>query len=456
MYAIVDIETTGGYAGFHRITEVAVVHHDGHTVTGVHQTLINPERDIPPYITALTGITPEMVVHAPTFREVADEILTWLEGRVFVAHNAQFDFGFLKKEFNAIGVKWDAQRLCTVRISRRLIPGLRSYSLGRLTEHLGITIDGRHRAGGDAQATAQVFEVLLRRDSTGEIGKMLRRTSRETTLPPNLERDELEKLPEATGVYYFHNVRGEIIYVGKAKNIRKRISGHFSGTAPEWNRTSIRNEIHRISFQLTGTELIALILEAQEIRKWWPRYNLAQKEKRERWGVLSYTDQAGYQRLVVNVVRKGSQPLIELETKGDAWNMVWQLVREFSLCPKLSGLEKTAGVCAEVASGSCNGACIGSEPPHQYNERLKAASDHLSGHDENLAVVDKGRKRGERSVVVVKNGRFAGFGYYAKDEPMETWDHVLQKITPSRENQMVSYLVNSWLMNAAGGTILTF
>ena len=456
MYAIVDIETTGGYAGFHRITEVAVVHHDGTAITAVHQTLINPERDIPPFITALTGITPEMVVQAPTFAEVSDEILQWLNGRTFIAHNAQFDYGFLQKEFARIGIRWEAQRLCTVRISRRLVPGLRSYNLGRLAEHFGIGIEQRHRAAGDAEATAQIFGILMQRDATGEIGKMLNRRSKESTLPPNLDRAEFDQLPEATGVYYFHNAKGEVIYVGKAVNIKKRIAGHFSGTAPEWNRTNIRNEIHRITWQLTGTELIALILEAQEIRKRWPRYNLAQKEKRERWGILAYPDQTGYWRFVINVVRRGSQPLLELETKGDAWNTMWELVREFELCPRLSGLEKTAGACAETEAGACKGACRGQESPEAYNQRAQEAAKHLSGHNENLAVVDKGRQRGERSLVVVQNGKFAGFGYFQKDEPLDSWETVLQKITPSRENQMVSYLVNSWLIQPSGGEILTF
>lgn len=456
MYAIVDIETTGGYAGFHRVTEVAVVHHDGTAITAVHQTLINPERDIPPYITALTGITPDMVVNAPTFAEAADDILSWLDGRIFIAHNAQFDYGFLQKEFAQLGIRWEVQRLCTVRISRRLVPGLRSYNLGRLAEHFGIGIEQRHRAAGDAEATARIFGMLMQRDATGEIGKMLNRRSKESTLPPNLDRSEVDQLPEAAGVYYFHNAKGEVIYVGKAINIKKRIAGHFSGSAPEWNRTNIRNEIHRITWQLTGTELIALILEAQEIRKWWPRYNLAQKEKRERWGILSYPDQSGYWRFVINVVRRGSRPLIELETKGDAWNTMWELVREFRLCPRLSGLEKSAGACAESTGGSCSGACCERETPESYNERAQLAAKHLSGHDENLAVVDKGRKRGERSLVVVQHGKFAGFGYFQKDEPIDTWEAVLQKISPSRENQMVSYLVNSWLMQPSGGEILTF
>lgn len=456
MYAIVDIETTGGYAGFHRITEVAVVHHDGTAITAVHQTLVNPGREIPLHISALTGITTEMVVNAPTFDEAAEEILSWLDGRIFIAHNAQFDYGFLKQQFKDASIDWNPKRLCTVRMSRRIVPGLRSYSLGRLAAHFGITIADRHRAAGDAEATAKIFGILLQRDVTDEIGKMLRRGSRERTLPPNLGRDQIDRLPEETGVYYFHNSNGEIIYVGKAVNIRKRIEGHFSGSAPEWNRSSIRNEIQSVTFQLTGTELIALILEAQEIRRLWPRYNLAQKEKRERWGILHYTDQSGYGRFVLNQLQRGSQPLMEFSTKGDAWNTMWEIVREHELCPRLCGLQKGAGACSETATGECRGACANQESSSKYNARFQEALNSMSAQDENLALVDKGRTKDERSIVVINNGRFAGFGYFHKHEPIETIEDALRKITPSKEIPMVSWLVHSWLSDPKNGRIITF
>ena len=271
MYAIVDIETTGGYAANHRITEVAIYHHDGMHITDSFHTLINPERNIPYYITGLTGITTEMVLEAPAFREIADDIFKRLEGKIFVAHNAHFDYSFLKKEFEEAGINWQSKKLCTVRLSRKIIPGLRSYSLGSLSESLGIKILNRHRAGGDAEATVKIFDQLLRRDRDSYILKTLKRNSGETVLPPNLPREEFDRLPLLAGVYYFHNARGNVIYVGKAINIKKRIAGHFTGDAREWSRSKIRNEIHHISYELTGNELIALILESQEIRRLWPK-----------------------------------------------------------------------------------------------------------------------------------------------------------------------------------------
>jgi DNA polymerase-3 subunit epsilon len=327
MYAIVDIETTGGYADNHRITEIAIYHCDGLQIKNVFHSLLNPGRKVPQFITGLTGITSKMVEEAPEFSEMADEIFLYLKDRVFVAHNAHFDYSFIKKEFETIGVNWQTKKLCTVRLARKIIPGLESYSLGRLAESLGIKIPDRHRAGGDAQATAKIFDVLVKRDNSGVITKALKRNSGETILPPNLAKEEFDRLPAKAGVYYFLDGRGQVIYVGKALNIKKRIAGHFTGEAREWNRSNIRNEIHHITYELTGSELIALILESQEIRRLWPKYNLAQKYKTEEWGVYDYEDRNGYLRFCVNVVSRGTKPLITFSSKGDAWNFMWEKVK---------------------------------------------------------------------------------------------------------------------------------
>lgn len=456
MYAIVDIETTGGYAGFHRITEVAVVHHDGTSVTGIHQTLINPQRDIPPFISALTGIYPEMVLNAPIFHEAADDIYQWLDGRVFVAHNAHFDFSFLKHELEKAGYNWSPKRLCTVRLSRKIIPGLRSYSLGRLAEALGLHIKNRHRAGGDAEATAQIFDKLLKKDTGGVIERALKRNSGEMILPPNLDREEFEKLPSKTGVYYFHDARGKIIYVGKAVNIKKRISGHFTGTAIQWNRAHIRNEIHRITHTLTGTDLIALLHEALEIQRLWPKYNLAQKEKRERWGIFSYQDQAGYLRFSLNQLVRGARPLIVLESKGDLWNMTWELVKKHQLCSKLTGLEKVTGACHLNSSGDCHGSCIGKESPELYNKRMTAAIRSLGNQEGSYVIFDKGRKQGERSIVVIEKGLFSGFGFIHKDQKIKTFSQALKFVTPVKGNPVIQNILQSYLLNPDSGRIMEF
>ncbi len=456
MYAIVDIETTGGYAENHKVTEVAIYHHDGFQITDHYKTLINPGRKIPQFITGLTGITYEMVKEAPSFSDVAQEIYGWLKDRVFVAHNAHFDYSFLKKEFEDQGIAWNSKKLCTVRLSRKIIPGLDSYGLGRLAESLGIKIPDRHRAGGDALATARIFDILLKRDQNGVIAKALKRNSGEAILPPNLPKEEFDQLPARPGVYYFLDARGNVIYVGKAINIKKRIAGHFTGEAREWNRSNIRNEIHHITWELTGNELIALIFEAQEIRRLWPKYNLAQKYRVEEWGVFDYEDRNGYLRFCVNTVARGTKPLITFTNKGEAWNFMWEKVKAFDLCPKLSGLQLAKGLCFAHQSGSCKGACQGVETPRKYNKRAQHAVESFFEEGQTVAILGRGRSPEEKSVVLVEKGAYLGFGFYDDTVVISDFDSARTLIKPGKENRVVQNLINSYLQNPKGVELVTF
>lgn len=456
MYAIVDIETTGGYAEKHRVTEIAIYHHDGIQITDRFQTLINPGRQVPYFITGLTGITTDMVRDAPAFEDIAKEIYGWLKDRVFVAHNAHFDYSFLKKEFDDAGIHWSTRKLCTVRLGRKIIPGLDSYGLGRLAESLGIKIPDRHRAGGDAEATAKIFDLLLKRDTEGVIAKALKRNSGETILPPNLSKEEFDKLPGIAGVYYFHDVHGNVIYVGKAINIKKRIAGHFTGEAREWNRSNIRNEIHHISYEPTGNELIALILESQEIRKLWPKYNLAQKYKIEEWGIYDYEDQRNYLRFAVNTVTKNSKPLITFSSKGDAWNFLWEKVKVSELCPKLSGLQTAKGPCYAHQSGTCRGACEAIESYDIYNKRVQESIDSFFEEGETVAIIGRGRRLEEKSLVLVEKGNYLGFGFFSQDVTISDFESAKNYINISKENRVAQNLVNSYLTNTRGMEIIAF
>lgn len=454
MYAIVDIETTGGFAENHRITEIAIYHHDGMGVTGKYHTLINPGRSIPHYITGLTGITTEMVWDAPSFEQVAQSVFQQLDGKIFVAHNAHFDYSFLKKEFEQVGINWQSKKLCTVRLSRKIIPGLRSYSLGSLAESLGINILNRHRAGGDAEATTKIFDQLLRRDRDGYILKMLKRNSGETILPPNLPKEDFDRLPAKPGVYYFHDAHGHVIYVGKAINIKKRIAGHFTGDAREWSRSKIRNEIHHISFELTGNELIALILESQEIRRLWPKYNQAQKFRVEEWGVFDYEDRNGYLRFSVNVVARGSRPLIRFSSKGEVWNFLWEKVRDYKLCPKLSGLQVAKGLCFDYQSGECHGACMGIESVRKYNKRVEKAIRSFREDGETVAIVGRGRSMEENSLVLIEKGNYLGFGFIDREVSIVDFESARNYIRPSVETPTVQNLINSYLTNPRGAQVI--
>ena len=224
MYAIVDIETTGGHPTQNRITELSIYVHDGQQVVSHFETLVNPEIPIPPYIQAFTGITNDMVATAPSFQEIAEQVYTILQGNIFIAHNVNFDHSFIKNQLAEVGFELNVKKLCTVRLSRKIVPGHRSYSLGNICSSLGIHLQNRHRAGGDALATVKLFEHLLANDTEKQIEESLKRGSKEQQLPPNVSKADFEKLPKAPGVYYFVNENGLAVYVGKAKNIRSRVA----------------------------------------------------------------------------------------------------------------------------------------------------------------------------------------------------------------------------------------
>ncbi len=307
-----------------------------------------------------------------------------------------------------------------------------------------------------AFATAKIFDQLLKRDNVGAIEKALKRNSGETILPPNLPKEEFESLPAKPGVYYFLDAHGQVIYVGKAINIKKRIAGHFTGDAREWNRSNIRNEIHHITCELTGTELIALIFESQEIRRLWPKYNLAQKFKTEEWGIYDYEDRNGYLRFCVNTVNKGTRPLITFSSKGDAWNFWWEKVKEFDLCPKLSGLQIAKGMCFSFQSGTCHGACQGIEPEKKYNKRAQKAVDSFYEQGNSLAIIGRGRVAHENSLVLLENGNYLGFGFFDKNEKIEDIDSARNFIKTGKDNRTVQNLINSFLVNPRGAEVLLF
>jgi DNA polymerase-3 subunit epsilon len=272
MYAIIDIETTGGSSEYDRITEIAILIHDGKKVTDNFVTLINPEREIPQYITALTGITNEMVAGAPKFYEVAKRIVELTNEKIFVAHNAGFDYSFIRNEFRSLGYRYQREQLCTVRLSRKLVPGLKSYSLGSLCNELGIEIKDRHRAAGDAYATARLFDILIDLNNTNGLDLLSNRLLSNSDLHPGLSIDLIRNLPEETGLYYFYDENNKLLYIGKGRNIKSRVISHINNNSSK-RAMQMRRLIADIGYELTGSELIALLKESAEVRNREPLYN---------------------------------------------------------------------------------------------------------------------------------------------------------------------------------------
>ena len=432
MYAIVDIETTGGHAAQGGITEVAIILHNGEEEEGRYQTLVNPGMPIPPYVQSLTGITNDTVADAPSFDEVADKIFNLLSGRVFVAHNVNFDYSFLQHNLKKSGYKLDEQKLCTVRLSRKIFPGYPSYSLGNICKALGIGVEARHRAMGDAKATSILFALALSNDKQGVIKGMLKKGSKESYLPLHLPTDDIERLPKTAGVYYFHDQRKKIIYVGKAKNLKKRVTSHFSNNSTSKKKQELMRNIHSIGFTLTGTEFTASILESIEIRKHWPIYNKSQKQLEFGYGIFSFTDQQSRTRLGIDRLRKNSSPVCRFPLMLDAHQALWRVVRKFQLCPVLCFLQ-TATHC----DGKCGGACAGAEEYDDYNNKVSEAIKQLQLERQNLAIKQKGPNEGEVTWMLMEDGQFYGMGSLLDTEEVSDKEQLKDKLTPYHHNEFI-------------------
>ena len=332
MYSVVDIETTGnGYKG-QKITEISIFIFDGEKIIDEFTSLVNPEQKIPHFITNLTGITEAMVRTAPKFYEIAKKIAQITKDTIFVAHNVNFDYNIIRDEFKSLGFDFKRKKLCTVRLSRKIIPGLASYSLGNICSTEGIDIAARHRAKGDAEATVELFRRLIKRDHKFTINSFLNAKSREATLPPLLDKQVVDNLPERHGVYYFKNTKKEVIYVGKANNIKQRVISHFYDKKKKERTMCL--EIADISYTETGSELIALLHESAEIKHLYPKFNRAQRKAGEAVGLFSYEDQKGILHLAFNRLKLIPNPIMKFYSMAACRSLLEKICETFELCPK--------------------------------------------------------------------------------------------------------------------------
>ncbi|HEY8930767.1 MAG TPA: exonuclease domain-containing protein [Mucilaginibacter sp.] len=442
MYAIVDIETTGGHASANGITEIAICIHNGKKVIERYSTLVNPKREIPIYISALTGITNEMVQSAPPFEDVAHDVYHLLNNKIFVAHNVNFDHSFVRYHLAAAGYDLQCNKLCTVRLSRKIMPGLPSYSLGKLCHSLEIANESRHRAAGDAEATSQLFSLLLLNDKDNHIPKALKQNSREQLLPPHLPKQDVDALPQSPGVYYFHDHAGKVIYVGKAKNLRKRVCSHFTGNNPGPQRQEFLRNICHISFQTCGTELIAFVLEAVEIKRLWPKYNRSLKRFEQAFSLYAFEDQRGYLRLAVDKHRKMTGAIYSCNTLFEGRSILMKLIETFELCPKLCFIQNNSATCTGTHSGNC--ACEGHQSADEYNERVSAAIDQLNKALPTFAIRDAGRTDDEHSCLLIEKGKFYGMGYISHYFNADTLDQLKNHLTPYPGNDYIRNMVDNY------------
>ncbi|WP_348822214.1 exonuclease domain-containing protein [Flavobacterium aestuarii] len=438
-YAIVDIETTGGNARGSRITEIAIVIHDGNKVIDRWETLVNPQKEIPLPIFALTGIDNAMVKNAPVFDEISEKVLEMLTDRVFVAHNVNFDYSFVRHQLEESGFKWTARKLCTVRAARKIRPGLSSYSLGNLCSSLDIDIENRHRAGGDADATAILFSKLLECDSGGEMEKMIKKTSQDQRLPPNLPPEDFEQLPEKTGVYYFYNQMRKVIYVGKAVNLKKRVASHFSGHNVNAQRQNFLKDIYGISFEICATELMALLLECDEIKKLWPIHNRALKRFEAKFGLYEYEARNGYKYLAIGKMTKFQKCIQEFNSQYDGIAVLQNLSSQFKIDHRFCqyGIPATGEFFQKKDVTNLPEIDI-------HNEKIENAIEFLQSNRPNFAIIDKGISIEENSCIWVENGHFYGMGYIPSDTGFTEFSEMKEYIEPYKSNQYIMHLIYAY------------
>jgi DNA polymerase-3 subunit epsilon len=446
MYAIVDIETTGGHASANGITEIAIVIHDGENIVDRFETLLNPGRPIPFYIQTLTGINDDMVKHAPAFANIAQHVFDILQPCTFVAHNVNFDYSFVKHHLMAAGFDLQCPKLCTVRLGRKIFPGLPSYSLGKFCRQMGIDNNARHRAMGDALATAQLFGMMLLNDKDGHITKTLKQRSKESSLPPNLPLQQVSDLPDAPGVYYFHDVKGKVVYVGKAKSLKKRVKSHFTNNRADLQKQEFLKTIHQITHQTCGTELLAFILETVEIKRLWPKYNRAQKHPEHTYGLYQFEDQRGYLRLAIDKWTKYSAPLYTCTSLVEGYTLLNKLISEFDLCPKLCFVQRNDQPCLRNVTKPC--ACQVTETTKRYNGRVNKALAHLKAALSTFAIRDKGRNDDEHSYILIENGEFYGMGYISNSTTsIDGLSSIKSLLTPYPGNGYIKSLVANYAVN---------
>ena len=445
MYAVVDIETTGnGYKG-QKITEISIFIFDGKKVLDEFTTLVNPEAPIPSFITNLTGINQAMVRNQPKFYEIAKKVEEITKDTIFVAHNVNFDYNIIQAEFKSLGFDFKRKKLCTVRLSRKIIPGLKSYSLGNICADEGIPISARHRARGDVEATVELFKRLIERDDNFTINSFLNPRSRQATLPPLLDKSVVDNLPEKHGVYFFKNLKKEVIYVGKANNIKQRVISHFYDKKKKEQNMCL--ETADISYTKTGSELLALLLESSEIKQWYPRFNRAQRRAGEAIGLFSYEDQKGIIHLAYNRLKLAPNAIMKYYSVAECRTHLEHLCSEFDLCPKYCHLQTNVSSCFHYQLKQCKGICCDKESVEKYNKRVREAIKSVGIGTENLVIKEKGRTEKEVGFALILDGIYLGFGYVDKDQAsqLERPEEYQFFVQPQKDNKDVQRIISSYL-----------
>jgi DNA polymerase-3 subunit epsilon len=444
MFAIIDIETCGSKFELRkgRIIEIAILVHDGLQVVERYSTLVNPECHISSYFTRISGITNDMVADAPTFPQIAKKVLELTEDAIFVAHNVGFDYSFVQDEFRSLGYKYRRETLCTVRLSRKLIPGLRSYSLGKLCESLGIDVYDRHRALGDAEATVKLFDLLIQVKSNHPQYKNQGVEKLMARKVDAIKEYILKKLPEECGVYYFLNQEKEVIYVGKSRNMYQRAIQHFG--SDEAKRKKMLAELMDVDYVETGSELVALLMESAEIKKHKPKYNRVRKAEDFAYAIDTW-EMDGIVHFQIVDSDKANAPLQFFPNYTSAREKLDGWIEEHTLCLSYCHLTEEGSVCFNHHIKQCNGICAGEEDPIDYSIRAKRI---LAGYHfpyPTFMLIDRGRFMDERAIVLIENHQYAGYAYVDSNQSISSLDELKSLIVHDFDFPDANELIRAWI-----------
>nr|WP_314897583.1 exonuclease domain-containing protein [uncultured Flavobacterium sp.] len=453
MYAILDIETTGGQFNEEGITEIAIYKFDGHEVVDQFISLVNPEIPIQPFVVKLTGINNAMLRSAPKFFEVAKRIIEMTNDCVIVAHNASFDYRILRTEFRRLGYDFEARTLCTVELAKKLIPEQQSYSLGKLVRALGIPMADRHRASGDAMATVKLFKMLLEKDLEKEIVKDFIKLEIEKGIAPKL-LDIVASLPAKTGTYYILNEKGNLIYIGKSRNIKKRINQHFTGTSAKCKK--IQAEVFTVTYDETGSELIALLKESEEIKINKPIHNQGQRKSLFQLALYAEKDEKGYLNLKLQKADGRKKEITSFTSLQEGKNALFRITSHYNLCQKLTGLYVSKTNCFQYTIKECDGACIGHISPEEYNARVQEFIDKNSFENQNMVLIDRGRTINERSAVLIENGIYKGYAFYDLNYQINNIEILRNIIIPMQNNRDTRNIIQSHVRKSKTLKIIRF
>ena len=453
MYAILDIETTGGQFNEEGITEIAIYKFDGHQIIDQFISLVNPEIPIQPFVVKLTGINNAMLRSAPKFHEVAKRIVEITDDCILVAHNADFDYRILRTEFRRLGYDFNTKTLCTVELAKKLLPEQTSHSLGKLVRALGIPMADRHRASGDAMATVKLFKMLLEKDVEKSIVKDFIKIEVEKGITPKL-LDILGGLPTKTGVYHIHNQTGNIIYIGKSNNIKKRINQHFTGITKKSKR--IQNEVFTVTFEETGSELIALLKESQEIKVNKPILNRAQRKNIFIYALYLENAPNGYLSLKLQKTDGRKKEITSFASLQEGKSFLFSITEKYQLCQKLNGLYETKKECFQYNIKECDGACINLVPTEIYNERIKNFISNYTFENKSMIIIGRGRNINERSAVLVENGVYKGYAFYDLNYQITNANILKNILIPMDSNRDIQRIIQAYIRKNKGIKIIHF